>query len=112
MSRIRRIGSDAEDQAADYLLSLGYTLLGRRQKTRSGELDLVAFDAETLVFVEIKSSARYVAEERLDDLKLKRLGLAAEEYALAHGLNERLMRFDLIVVQTGELKHYKDAFRP
>ena len=51
----RRLGSDAEDAAASYLLDLGYTLITRRAKTARGELDIVCLDGECLVFVEVKS---------------------------------------------------------
>ena len=49
------IGARGEDEAAAHLERLGYRILDRRFRTRHGELDLVATDEETIVFVEVKA---------------------------------------------------------
>jgi putative endonuclease len=51
-----RTGRLAEARAGEHLASLGYRILERNARTRYGELDLVAFDYRTLVFVEVKAS--------------------------------------------------------
>jgi putative endonuclease len=54
-------GRRGEDLAAEHLERLGFEILARNHRTRYGELDLVAYDGETLVFAEVKtrrSSAR------------------------------------------------------
>jgi putative endonuclease len=57
MTHIRlRTGRLAEARAGEHLASLGYRILERNARTRYGELDLVAFDHRTLVFVEVKAS--------------------------------------------------------
>src|SRR4051794_31627557 len=48
-------GRRGEDLAARHLEALGYDILARNHRTRFGELDLVAFDGETLVFAEVKT---------------------------------------------------------
>ena len=48
-------GRRGEDLAALHLERLGYEVLARNHRTRFGELDLVAFDGETLVFAEVKT---------------------------------------------------------
>jgi putative endonuclease len=51
----RTAGQDGEDHAARHFERLGYDVLARNHRTRFGELDLVAFDGSTLVFVEVKT---------------------------------------------------------
>lgn len=112
MSNLRRVGASAEDKAADYLLNQGYTLLTRRFSVREGELDIVALDGETLVFVEVKhrrGNAR--PEEAMNSKKADRLLMAAERYRDKSGLSEKTFRFDLIAIENDELRHYVDVSR-
>jgi putative endonuclease len=53
--RRQRLGRVAEDVVAGRLAGAGWTLLERNARTRFGELDLVALDGRTLVFVEVKA---------------------------------------------------------
>lgn len=108
---MKRPGTDAEDQAADHLLALGYTIVARRVKTRSGEIDIVALDGDTLVFVEVKSRARgpVTPEEALTHAKSHRLKAAAEEYCHAAGGPDLPARFDLIAIDADGLRHHQSA---
>lgn len=49
------IGAAGEEEAAAHLERLGYRILARRFRTRFGELDIVALDGGTIVFVEVKA---------------------------------------------------------
>jgi putative endonuclease len=51
----RALGRHGEGLAADHLRRLGFSPLGRNQRTRYGEIDLIAFDGCTLVFAEVKT---------------------------------------------------------
>jgi putative endonuclease len=53
--RRRWLGRRGEQLAAQHLERLGYVILARNYRTRCGELDLVACDARTLVFCEVKT---------------------------------------------------------
>ena len=48
-------GSRGEEEAARYLGQKGYQILERNHRTKFGELDIIASDKETLVFVEVKT---------------------------------------------------------
>jgi putative endonuclease len=50
-----RLGRAGESAAAAHLEALGYDVIARNHRTRFGELDLVAFDGETMVFCEVKA---------------------------------------------------------
>jgi putative endonuclease len=106
---MRRRGSDAEDRAAAYLLAKGYTLIGRRVTTRSGELDVVALDGETLVAVEVRARRRGAPELSVGPAKYARLLLALEEYAREAGAEGRPRRLDLIAIDGEGLRHYENA---
>ncbi len=53
-----RLGRYGEELAAQHLERLGFTIVARNHRTRHGELDLVAFDGEVLVFAEVKTRRR------------------------------------------------------
>ena len=114
MPDLRSLGREAEDRAAAYLLGLGYTLVTRRYTVKGGEIDIVALDGDTLVFVEVKLrlSPGLTPEESVDWRKTKRLQVAADAYTFAMGESERPIRFDLIAIDGDGLRHHKDFFRP
>jgi putative endonuclease len=51
----RRLGRLGEDRAIAHFQRLGFRLLARNVRTREGEIDLIAFDGQTLVFAEVKT---------------------------------------------------------
>src|SRR3954464_8368343 len=56
MTDVRHIaGRQGEEFAAQHFTALGYQILARNHRTRFGELDLVVFDGQVLVFVEVKT---------------------------------------------------------
>lgn len=113
MPNLRRVGREAEDQAADYLLKLGYTIVTRRYHTSRSELDIVALDGEVLVFVEVKfrRTPGYSPEDSLSASKLANLGRAMELYIVEMEVRRRV-RLDLIAIDADGLRHYKDLLRP
>ena len=95
------IGAWGEDLAAAYLIKNGLTILQRNYRTRQGEVDLIATDKSTLVFVEVKTRTNEdygFPEESVTDEKLDHLQNAAEEY-LAEHLEVKDWRVDVIAIQ-------------
>ena len=108
MPNFRRLGAEAEDRAAKYLLSLGYTIVTRRFKGVHGEIDLVALDGETLVFVEVKfRRGKFMPEEQMDPKKAATLGRVIDEYMSKTGETKRPVRCDLIAVTDSEIRHHR-----
>jgi putative endonuclease len=94
-------GARAEALAADFLRRQGLTIVGRNFRTRFGEIDLIARDGPTLVFVEVRlrSSTRFGgAVESITAAKRARLIQAAREYIARTG-GEPTCRFDAILMQ-------------
>lgn len=108
-----------ERAAARLLSRTGYKIVGRNVRTRFSELDLVAVDGRTVVFVEVKtlaSAARFHPAEMVDAEKQRRLTRAALAYLKRYGLLEYSARFDVVAVtwpagqRNPQLEHFRSAF--
>lgn len=115
---VLRRGQAGEALAGRYLESLGFLILARNYRCRSGELDLVALDGDVTVFVEVKersSSSHGEGFEAVTFGKRRRLVRAARLYAASRGLIESRLRFDVVSIDrsspdTPTLRHDRDAF--
>ncbi len=110
-------GACGEALAAEYLEGRGLKLLARNVRTKVGELDLVAKDGKTLVFVEVKTRrSRFFGapQEAVGPRKQRQILRAALWYLATQGLGEPLMRFDVVSVLLCEtpplIEHFTDAF--
>ena len=115
------LGQRGELAAARYLKRLGYTVLARGQRDRIGEIDLVAVDGRTLVFVEVKTRRNHDAgspSEAVDAAKQRQLTRAALSYLRRHDLLEQRARFDVIAITwpvssaRPTVEHFKNALEP
>jgi putative endonuclease len=115
------LGKRGERAAARLLKSKGYQILERSQRTSFGELDLIALDGRTIVFVEVKTRATMDPQDPIDGVtwkkqqQLTRLALA---FLKKNGLLEHAARFDIIGInwpndaQHPTIRHYENAFEP
>jgi putative endonuclease len=112
-----RLGATAEKLAAEHLSRLGYTILGRNFRFRTGEIDLVAREGGCLVFVEVRSARRrteVAPAETIGPRKQSRMLAAAAEYLTENDLWDSQCRFDVVevVFQSGgsaDIKVWKDV---
>lgn len=94
----RARGSAAEEAAEAYLRAEGYRIVERNVASKLGEIDLVALDGETLVFVEIKARASQEfgpAIAAVGPRKRQRIARAAAMF-LAKNRSQRACRFDVL----------------
>ncbi len=112
----QQCGDTAERQAATFLESQGLTLLARNYRCRGGEIDLIAQDGDTLVFVEVRArsnthsnSAYGGAAASITTRKQQRLIYAARHY-LMHLPREPFCRFDAILIDGEHLEWLRSAF--
>ena len=112
------LGRRAEDLAHRYLRNAGLTVVARNYRPNEGdaEVDIIARDGDTVVFVEVKSrtSAEFGAPDRaIGGDKQKNIVRAARSYATRAGVAWNQVRFDTIsIVFTNppSLVHQQDAF--
>lgn len=115
-----RPGGRGEDLAHRHLQAAGYIVVARNYRTPSGsgEIDIVARDGGTLVFVEVKSRATSEhgdPDRAIDGAKRRRIAGAGRDYARRAGIAWDLVRFDVVTVilsQPPQVVLIRDAFRP
>ncbi len=110
----RALAAWGEDAAVRHLEASGYRIVCRNYRCRLGELDIVAWDGPTLVFVEVKTrrGAGACPEEAVDGWKRARLARIARHYLASRGLGEVDCRFDVVAVgEGGVLRVIRDAFQ-
>ncbi|HOK44910.1 MAG TPA: YraN family protein [Bryobacteraceae bacterium] len=112
-------GRRGEDLAHRYLERQGFSIVARNHRAPSGrgEIDLVAWERDTLVFVEVKTrhSVEFgVPERNVDAEKRNALLRAARDYARRAGVPWERVRFDLVSVVLSDppaFTHTRDAFK-
>ncbi len=106
-------GDAGEQAAADLFAAQGFTLLARNHRTRRGEVDLIAVKGPLLVFVEVRARAsdRFgPAEGTVDARKQARVVWAARDWLAKNGGDQREIRFDVVAVVGGAVRHVPGAF--
>jgi len=106
-------GQVAEDDACRLLRGSGYEIVARNWRTRQGEIDIVARDGSTLVFVEVKSRSRSSfggPETAVDSGKQRRLVAAARDFLGRTGCGLPV-RFDVVTFLEGRPRLHRDAFQ-
>ncbi|MBI2825902.1 MAG: YraN family protein [Planctomycetia bacterium] len=115
----RSLGQRGEAAAARYLRRRGYHIVAHSDRAVLGELDLVAVDGRTVVFVEVKTRESHDAghpSDAVDTDKQRRLSRLALAYLRRHDLLECPARFDVVAVtwpagaRTPRIEHFKNAF--
>jgi len=96
------LGKTGEDLACRELQRRGYEIVARRYRQRGGELDIVAHDGATLVFVEVKARDGRTfgaAAEAVTARKRRRIVALALDYMTRHHLGHVACRFDVVSIQ-------------
>lgn len=115
----RELGARGEQLAAAFLQSRGFRIIARSSRDRLGEIDLVALDGRTVVFVEVKtrrSHARGHPADAVDTVKQRRLSRLALAWLKGRGLLEVATRFDVVAItwpvdnETVAIDYYRNAF--
>ncbi len=112
------LGRWGESRAAEYLTRRGYTIIERNVRTRYGEIDIVARQAEVAVFVEVKtrsSTAYGYPEESITQKKRAHLIASAQAYLQTHPELETDWRIDVIAIhrphssRAPQITHFENA---
>jgi putative endonuclease len=114
----RWLGDAGETAAARFLRKKGLRILIQGYRTPRGEIDLIARDGDTLVFVEVKTRRQGQPAEAVTLEKQRRLTLAAVEFMKRHRLLEGRARYDIVAIVWPEneaepvIEHFPNAFEP
>ena len=116
MAAHNELGKWGEDLATAYLEQKGYTIVERDWKSGRRDIDIIAIDGNTVVFVEVKTRKSSVfgePEEAIDFHKLQNLQQAINHYVKYKHIRQPI-RFDIISIvgtidQTPDIRHIQDA---
>jgi len=106
-------GVSAENSVAATYRRLGYTITAQRWRGSRGEVDLIAYNKETVVFIEVKKGPTHeLAATRLTQPQIARLFATATEFAASEPAGQMTpMRFDLATVdRLGTVEIRENAF--
>ena len=113
------LGQRGEQAAARYLRKKKYRIIEQRLRSPLGEIDIIAVDGRTMVFVEVKtrrSSAFGRPSQSLRTTQQARLSRSASAYLKSHGLLQNASRFDVVEIlwpreqRLPNIRHIPNAF--
>ena len=111
------LGDRGENMAARHLRNRGYKIIMRNFSCDLGEIDIIARDGKTLVFLEVKTRAYDdpKPEEQVNNIKQDKIIRAAKYYLTRYGTPQPPSRFDVIAIvwPTGQppiIRHHEHAF--
>ena len=110
----RQKGTAWEKQAATYLAERGMRIAETNFRCRQGEIDLVGYHEDCLVFVEVKyrrTTRQGHALEAVNYNKQKKICRVADYYRYVHKVGQNVsIRYDVVGIQDGEIQWVKNAF--
>ena len=113
------LGDRGENLAARYLRNRGYKIIVRNFRCDLGEIDIVARDGKTLVFVEVKTRAYEdpAPEDQVNQAKQHQLTKVAKLYLSRYGVPQPPSRFDVVAIiwpngRDPLIRHTPHAFEP
>ncbi len=119
INNIKRIGTEGEKKAKDFLISNNYKIIKTNFHSPYGEIDIIAQDGEILVFIEVKtrSSDLDSALNSISISKRKKISKTASYFLSKNDtFYDVFTRFDVIIILNSRthtsLKHIKEAFVP
>ena len=109
----RQFGNAGEDAACAYLAKKGWKIIARNVRMGRNEIDIIARKRDVLAFVEVKRRSGTGfgrPAEAVNTEKQRRIAQAAALYMQENGLENANIRFDVIEILPGELRHIEAAF--
>lgn len=101
LNKRQQYGHKSESAAVDFLRRNGYRILARNYRTRLGEIDVIAKDGDTIVFVEVKArrSNRYgPPKAAVTPAKQRKISMVALQYLKDAQLTDTSARFDVVAI--------------
>jgi putative endonuclease len=108
------LGKSGEDSALNFLKENGYKILVKNYKTKLGEVDIIAYDKDTLCFIEVKTrgSLRFGSpQEAVSHFKQRQISKVALQFLKRNNLLNKKARFDVVSVIYAEDKPAFDLIK-
>jgi putative endonuclease len=108
------LGKTGEDLACRELTRRGYAILARRWRQRAGEIDIIARDGDTIVFVEVKARdgrAFGAPADAVSAAKQRRIAQLATMFLTRNRLTDCRCRFDVVSVDVGRVTPIVQVFQ-
>ena len=119
MGKHNELGLQGENMAVAYLVDKGFEILERNWRFRRAELDIIAMEGKTLVFVEVKTRSDDIFQRPEDAVNTskRRLMIKAAIGYMDTIKHEWSIRFDIISIilrggKDAQIEYIKDAFFP
>ena len=108
----RARGVLGEVRAEQHLTERGYAIMARNFAAPGAEIDIIACEGQTIVFVEVKlrTGSFSLGREAVTPAKQRRICKGAMYYLMKNGLMNRQARFDVIEIQGERVTHIVNAF--
>ena len=110
----REKGAQKEEQVCAYLLSKGVKIAERNFRCRQGEIDIIGYDGNFLVFFEVKYRSSRIAgsaAEAVGYAKQRKICRVSDYYRVIHRCGDDTpVRFDVVALDGGNLRWIKNAF--
>lgn len=109
----RAYGNEGEQAACDYLIARGWQILARNVRRGRGEIDIIARRKKTTAFIEVKRRSSVCFGQPAEAVNLekqRRIAQAAALYMQENGLDDARLRFDVIEILPGQIRHIPEAF--
>lgn len=117
LNRQQQFGKKSERLAAEYLKRKGYRIIETNYRCSVGEIDIIAREKGTLVFVEVKArrSSRFGSPKgAVTPAKQRKISMAALDYLKRNGQSDARARFDVVAIDTEtgrfDIEVVKNAF--
>ncbi|MBE5955720.1 MAG: YraN family protein [Lachnospiraceae bacterium] len=114
MKQNKLIGQNAERLAESYLKRKGIGIIARNYRCRQGEIDLIGWEGQILVFVEVKARINEgcgYPGEALTYYKRRRICHTASVFCLREHISQMTpVRFDVVEILGSRIRHIENAF--
>lgn len=108
-----RLGDEGEDFTCEYITRMGMKILARNYRFGKEEIDIIARDGKTCVFIEVKArnaDLHGMPAEAVTPYKQRAIARTALAYLKTHALLDCSVRFDVAAIYQGKMDYIKNAF--
>lgn len=113
----KALGETGEEMAIAFLKDEGYKIVERNYRTPFGEIDIIAYNEATLVFLEVKARRNptfAIPQLAVNQKKQQHIIKAARSYLFSKKIKDKGCRFDVIAISifdnTRKIELFKNAF--